>query len=138
MVVVWLVAIGVLVLIELLTYGLYFAALAVAAIVPLILSLLGVAVWIQALGFLAAAVVALFLVRPLIKKWQGDQPERMTNSDSLIGKTGFVIEEVTDRSGQIKIWGEVWTARSAAPIAEGSKVVVEQIDGVSLIVRSDV
>jgi membrane protein implicated in regulation of membrane protease activity len=138
MTIVWLVAIGVLVLIELLTYGLYFAALAVAAIVPLVLSLLGVPVWIQALGFLGSAITALFFVRPLIQKWQGDKPERMTNVDSLIGKQGIVLEEVTDRSGQIKIWGEVWTARSAAPIAVGSKVVVEQIDGASLIVRSDV
>jgi membrane protein implicated in regulation of membrane protease activity len=138
MTVVWLVAIGVLVLIELLTYGLYFAALAVAAVVPLILSLLGAPVWLQALGFLGAAVVALFYVRPLIKKWQGDKPERMTNVDSLIGKHGIVLEEVTDRSGQIKIWGEVWTARSESAIPEGQKVVVEKIDGASLIVRSDV
>lgn len=36
---VWLAVIGILVVVELLTYGLYFAALAVAAIVPLILSL---------------------------------------------------------------------------------------------------
>lgn len=138
MTVVWLVAIGVLVLIELLTYGLYFAALAVAAVVPLILSLIGAPVWIQALGFLAAAIVALFYVRPLIRKWQGEKPERMTNVDSLIGKQGIVLEEVTDRSGQIKIWGEVWTARSTDPIPEGVKVVVEQVDGASLIVRSDV
>lgn len=138
MTVVWLVAIGVLVLIELLTYGLYFAALAAAAIVPLILSLLGVPVWIQALGFLAAAIVALFFVRPLIKKWQGDNPERLTNVGSLIGKHGVVLEEVTDRTGLIKIWGETWTARSTSVLAVGSKVVVEQIDGASLIVRSDV
>ncbi len=138
MTVVWLVAIGVLVLIELLTYGLYFAALAVAAVVPLILSLIGAPVWLQALGFLAAAIAALFYVRPLIRKWQGEKPERMTNVESLIGKQGIVLEEVTDRSGQIKIWGEVWTARSTDPIPEGAKVVVEQIDGASLIVRSDV
>jgi len=138
MTVVWLVAIGVLVLIELLTYGLYFAALAVAAIVPLILSLFGVPVWIQALGFLGAATLALVYVKPLIRRWQGEKPERMTNVLSLVGKEGIVLEEVTDRSGLIKVWGEEWTARSEAPIAKSKKVVVEKIDGASLIVRENV
>jgi membrane protein implicated in regulation of membrane protease activity len=138
MTVVWLVAIGVLVLIELLTYGLYFAALAAAAVVPLILSLFGVPVWIQALGFLGAATLALFYVKPLIRRWQGEKPERMTNVLSLVGKEGFVIDPVSDRAGLIKIWGEEWSARSDAPIAKGKKVVVEKIDGASLIVRENV
>jgi membrane protein implicated in regulation of membrane protease activity len=138
MTVIWLVAIGVLVLIELLTYGLYFAALAVAAVVPLVLSLLGLDVWIQALGFLGASVVALFYVKPLIKRWQGEKPERMTNVLALLGKEGIVLEEVTDRSGLIKIVGEDWSARSEENIEAGSKVVVEKVDGVSLIVRRNV
>jgi membrane protein implicated in regulation of membrane protease activity len=138
MTIVWLVAIGVLVLVELLTYGLYFAALAAAAVVPLILSLFGVPTWIQALGFAAAAVVALIYVRPLIKKWQGEKPERMTNVLSMIGKDGVVLEEVTDRTGLVKVWGEEWTARSTQRIAKDEKIVVEKIDGASLIVRRHV
>ena len=77
---IWLAVIGALVVIELVTYGLYFAALAVAAVVPLVLSLLGLDLWVQALGFLVAAILALVFVRPLISRWQGDKPESMTNS----------------------------------------------------------
>jgi membrane protein implicated in regulation of membrane protease activity len=133
---VWLAVIGVLVLIELLTYGLYFAALAIAAIVPLVLSLLGFDLWVQALGFLVATVAALFYVRPLIKKWQGDKPERLTNSQSLIGREALALTEITEQGGQAKVWGEVWSARVREGMrSEGAKLVVEEIDGATLIVR---
>jgi membrane protein implicated in regulation of membrane protease activity len=124
------------VVIELLTYGLYFAALAVAAVVPLILSLLGLDLWVQALGFLVAVVAALVYVRPLIKKWQGDKPERLTNTDSLIGREANALTDITETSGQVKVWGEVWTARVREGMrSEGAKVVIEEIDGATLIVR---
>jgi membrane protein implicated in regulation of membrane protease activity len=135
--VIWLATIGVLVLIELLTYGLYFAALAVAAVVPLILSLLGFDIWVQGLGFLVASILTLVFVRPLITKWQGERPEKMTNVAAMVGKPGIVLEQVTDRSGVVKVWGEDWTARSTEAIEPGEKVVVEQIDGASLIVRRE-
>ena len=137
MTVIWLAIIGVLVLIELLTYGLYFAALAVAAIVPLVLSLMGADVWVQGLGFLLASILTLVFVRPLITKWQGEKPEKMTNVASMVGKPGIVLEQVTDRTGLVKVWGEDWTARSTEAIEPGEKVVVEQIDGASLIVRRE-
>ena len=135
MTIIWLAVIGSLVIIELLTYGLYFAALAVAAVVPLLLALLGLDLWIQGLGFLLAAIVALIFVKPITKKLQGEKPERLTNSESLIGKEGLVIEAVDQHSGQVKVWGETWSAKTTTgSIPEGTKVVIEQIDGATLIV----
>ena len=135
MTIIWLAVIGSLVIIELLTYGLYFAALAVAAVVPLLLSLLGLDLWVQGLGFLLAAIVALIFVKPITKKLQGEKPERLTNSESLIGKEGLVIEAVDQHSGQVKVWGETWSAKTTTgSIPEGTKVVIEQIDGATLIV----
>ncbi|SCX03764.1 NfeD family protein [Candidatus Aquiluna sp. UB-MaderosW2red] len=136
MTVMWLIIIGVLVVIELLTYGLYFAALAVAAIVPLLLSLLGFDLWVQSLGFLGAVIASLVYVRPLIKKLQGDKPEQMTNVSALIGKPAEVIEEISQFAGSAKIQGETWRARSITGTkAAGAKVVVDSIDGTTLIVR---
>jgi membrane protein implicated in regulation of membrane protease activity len=135
MTLIWLGVIAALVVIELVTYGLYFAALAAAALVPLALSLVGLDLWVQALGFLIAAVVALVFVRPVITKLQGDKPETMTNSAALVGKDAFVTEEVSQVAGYVKIWGEIWSARTGKGTKEvGSKVVVEKIDGVTLIV----
>lgn len=132
---IWLGVIAALVVIELVTYGLYFAALAVAALVPLALSLVGLDLWVQALGFLAAAVVALVFVRPVITKLQGENPETMTNSAAMVGKDAIVTEEVSQVTGYVKIQGETWSARTGKGTkAVGSKVVIEKIDGVTLIV----
>ena len=136
MTLVWLVVVAALVVIELLTYGLYFAALAVAALVPLVLSLFDVPTWVQGLGFLGAAVLALIYVRPLIAKWQGKHPERMTNVASLIGKEATVLQDVTEDSGMVKVWGEEWSARVKEGVRmKGAKVTIDEIDGATLIVR---
>jgi len=132
---IWLGIIAALVVIELVTYGLYFAALAAAALVPLVFSLLGLDLWVQALGFLAAAVVALVFIRPLITKLQGDKPETMTNVNALVGKPALVTEEVTQVNGYVKIQGEIWSARTSnGSKAVGSEVVIEKIAGATLIV----
>ena len=136
MTLVWLVVVAALVVIELLTYGLYFAALAVAALVPLILSLLGLPLWVQGLGFLGASVAALVYVRPLIAKWQGKHPERMTNVASLVGRQATVLQDVTEDSGLVKVWGEEWSARVREGVRmKGARVTIDEIDGATLIVR---
>ena len=135
MTLIWLGVIAALVVIELATYGLYFAALAAAALVPLALSLVGLDLWVQALGFLVAAVVALVFVRPVITKLQGEKPETMTNSAAMVGKDAIVTEDVSQVTGYVKIQGETWSARTGKGTKQvGSKVVIEKIDGVTLIV----
>jgi len=136
MTLVWLVVVAALVVIELMTYGLYFAALAAAALVPLVLSLFDAAIWVQGLGFLVAAIAALVFVRPLIAKWQGKNPEKMTNVASLVGKEAVVLEDVSENAGLVKVWGEDWSARVREGVRmKGAKVTVEEIDGATLIVR---
>ena len=133
---IWLGVLAALIVIELLTYGLYFAALAVATLVPLVLSLFGAPMWLQGAGFLAAAIVALVYVRPLIAQWQGKHPERMTNVASLVGKQATVTQDVTEDSGLVKVWGEDWSARVKEGVRmKGAKVTIEEIDGATLIVR---
>ena len=136
MTLIWLGVVAALVVIELLTYGLYFAALAVAALVPLVLSLFDAPMWLQGAGFLAASILALVYVRPLIAKWQGKNPERMTNVASLVGKEALVLQDVTEDSGLVKVWGEDWSARVRDGVRpKGAKVTIEEIDGATLIVR---
>ena len=136
MTLIWLGVVAALVAIELLTYGLYFAALAVAALVPLVLSLFDAPMWLQGAGFLVASILALVYVRPLIAKWQGKNPERMTNVASLVGKEALVLQDVTEDSGLVKVWGEDWSARVREGVrTKGAKVTIEEIDGATLIVR---
>jgi membrane protein implicated in regulation of membrane protease activity len=57
--------------------------------------------------------------------------------DALVGKPGYVIQEVTGRDGRVRIGGEEWTARAlddSVVIPTGTTVDVLQIDGATAVV----
>ena len=61
-----------------------------------------------------------------------------TNSDRVIGKTGEVIKAISENEyGEVKVFGNVWTATSNQDISVGDKVKVVSIDGVKLIVEKE-
>ena len=84
---------------------------------------------------LAAAIVALVFVRPVITNLQGEKPETMTNAAAMVGKDAFVTEEVSQVAGYVKIQRETWRARTNRGTKKvGGKLVIEKIDGVTLTV----
>lgn len=61
-----------------------------------------------------------------------------TNVDSLIGKTGIAVENITpQKRGKIAIDGEIWLATSNTAIPIKSSVVVKSIEGVTLNVSTE-
>ncbi|HXT46021.1 MAG TPA: NfeD family protein [Pseudonocardiaceae bacterium] len=57
--------------------------------------------------------------------------------DALVGKTAYVVQEVTGRDGAVRIGGEEWTARAldeSQVIPAGTTVDVIQIDGATAVV----
>jgi membrane-bound serine protease (ClpP class) len=59
-----------------------------------------------------------------------------TGVEEIVGDTG-TVRTVLDPRGQVYLEGALWRARSAygAPIEAGTKVIVEEIDGLTLVVR---
>lgn len=113
--------------------SLWFAAGALAA---MLVSFFG-PVWLQITVFLAVSVVLLTALRPVTRKYFTPKLTR-TNVDSVIGSVGLVtvpIDNITS-SGQVKLGGMTWTARSTAgePIPEGVRVCVDRIEGVKVFV----
>ena len=99
-----------------------------------------VSIWF-AVGALAAVLVSgvcLAATRPFVKKLTATKLQK-TNADRCIGADAVVTEEINNlkAQGQVKVLGNVWTARAAedAVIPEGTVVTVEKMDGVKLIVR---
>jgi len=82
----------------------------------------------------------LLITRPLVKKKLIVKSES-TNADRCIGKTATVTEDIDNinATGQVKVDGQIWTARSinSSIIKKGTNVTVEKIDGVKLIVKED-
>lgn len=110
----------------------------IGAIAALIAQLCGASLIIQIVVFIAVSIVALLVTRPIVKKKLNTKTEK-TNADRCIGMQGVVTEDIDNLapSGQVKVDGKVWTARSSAGenIPEGAVVTVEKIDGVKLIVK---
>lgn len=111
----------------------------IGAIAALIAALLGATVPVQVIVFVAVSIIALLITRPIVKKYINPRKER-TNADKVIGQDAVVIDDIdnVDGTGQVKVDGKVWSARSVdgAAIPAGSEVLVEKIEGVKLIVKA--
>lgn len=114
--------------------SLWFAAGSLAAMAA---ALLGAGVWLQALVFLAVSAAALTALRPLVRKFLTPKLTA-TNVDSVIGSVGIVTADIDNiaASGQVKLNGMEWTARSSSgeSVPRGTRVTVDRIEGVKVFV----
>lgn len=114
--------------------SLWFAAGALAAMA---VSLLGAGTWLQVGMFFVVSAVMLTALRPLARKYFTPKLTK-TNVDSVIGTQGLVTAAIDNVSaqGQVKLGAMEWTARSVSgePIAKGTRVRVEKVEGVKIFV----
>ena len=112
----------------------------IGAVAALVSSLAGAEFYVQIIVFIAVSVLMLLITRPLVKKKLIVKSEP-TIDDRCIGKTATVTEDIDNinATGQVKVDGQIWTARSinSSIIKKGTNVTVEKIDGVKLIVKED-
>lgn len=131
----WTIVFLVLLFIELITINLVSIWFAIGALFSAIVSIFTDSVLIQFLAFLLVSIVALIITKPVIKKFNRKK-FTPTNLDRVIGQQGVVTEKITENSyGLVKVLGSVWTASSDDFIDVGSRVIVQKIDGVKLIVK---
>ena len=133
----WLGAAGALLVAEMLTVDLLFASLAFSAFMAAIANGLGFEMAAQGLVFGLAAGVSLFILRPIALKHLKKRPaDFATNVDALIGAPAVALTEVTVQNGQVKLSGEIWSARSqGASISKDSILEVVAIEGATAIVK---
>ena len=133
----WLILMVVFLLAESATVALVSSWFAVGSLVALIASLLGAPVWLQVTLFLLVSCAALAMLRPLVRKFITPKVVK-TNVDAIIGKQGPVITAIDNvaATGQIKLGAMEWSARSTSgePIAVGTLVKVDRIEGVKVFV----
>jgi membrane protein implicated in regulation of membrane protease activity len=63
-----------------------------------------------------------------------------TNADALIGRKAVAVSEVNSQGGQVRLDGDVWSARAFEgnrAIAPGSQVTVVEIAGATAVVMAD-
>jgi len=133
----WLGAAGLLLIAEMLTVDLLFASLAFSAFIAAGANALGLDMAIQGTLFAIAALVSLLFLRPFaLKNLKSRTSNLATNVDALLGATALTLSPIDDLSGQIKLNGEVWSARSiSGEISSRQKVEVVRIEGATAVVR---
>lgn len=132
----WLLAAGALFVLETLTADLLFASLAVSATAAMLTAWGGGGFLAQGIAFAISAVVTVFLLRPLgLREMAKRTRKTATNTEALLGAVAKTLSTVGPDDGQIKLQGEVWSARSAGEsIRAGQSVVVNEIDGATAVV----
>ncbi len=134
---VWVVLAGVLGLAELHTVTLVLGMLAVAALPAALVAALGASPAGQVAVFAASSVLLLGVARPIARRHRHTPVEMRTGTAALVGRQGVALTAVDDRSGQVRIGGEVWSARLYAPGSParvGATVDILAIDGATALV----
>lgn len=139
MYIIWAVIIVLFAVLEMMTAQLLSIWFVLGAIGALIAALFGANTTVQIVVFIAITIIALIATRPIVKKHLNTKVQS-TNADRCIGQDAVVIEQIDNMrsTGQVKVNGSVWSARSADnTVVEADTIVtVEKIDGVKLIVTA--
>ena len=137
MVVGWFTLFVILLFIELVTVNLVTIWFAIGAVAAIITTIFTDSVLIQTIVFVVVSGISLLITKPLINKLKGFEVTP-TNSDRVIGKLADVTKDIIPNNfGEVKIFGEYWTAISEEKIKAGAKVRVKAIEGVKLIVEKE-
>lgn len=136
----WLIAAGIFFIVEIATVGFFVFWLGIGALITMVVSIFVPNVYIQASVFVITSSLLLFLTRPFVDKFVSKGKTVSTNAYSIIGRNGIVIKEINPvmGTGQIKISGETWSAKSATDdiIPVDTEVEVLKIDGVKAVVTT--
>ena len=137
---IWLIAAGVFFVAEMITTGFLVFWLGIGSLLAMITSFITDSIFIQTAVFVISSVILIPLTKPLVKKYIDTGKSTVTNAYGVIGKTGIVTVDINtlDATGQVKVNGEIWSAKADTNIPKGTKVEVLKIDGVKLIVTSKV
>jgi membrane protein implicated in regulation of membrane protease activity len=136
--VIWVIAAVGLIVLEIFTLTAAVGILGGAALITALSAALGLPVPLQLVVFSGAAVAGVGLLGPVARRHlAGPRSGTSFGMDALVGKPGYVIQEVTGRDGRVRIGGEEWTARAmddSVVIPTGTTVDVLQIDGATAVV----
>ena len=59
-----------------------------------------------------------------------------SGANNLVGTVGIVLADFDGDFGQIRVEGDIWKAKAAAPLKKGDRVTVSAVDGLTLTVEA--
>lgn len=134
---IWLIAAVALAGAEALTGDLFLLMLSGGALAAVVSSLLVDNYVLDGVVFAVVALLLLVLVRPALRRRFAEGTGLPEPMKALEGKSALVLDRVGRHEGQVKLEGEVWTAR---PLNDddvyeaGDHVTIMRIDGATAVV----
>jgi membrane protein implicated in regulation of membrane protease activity len=127
--------------IEVATLGFVALYLAVGAVGAAVAAAVGANVAVQVPVFAVASIASLLLTRKPLLRAMKRMPQVPSNAPTVLGKRAVVtvaIEQGPGQRGQVRIGTEFWSARShdEEPVPVGTTVTVDELDGVTAVVRA--
>lgn len=134
---VWLIAATLLAVTESLTLDFTLLMLAAGALAGAGVALIfpGL-VLVQVIVAVVVAFALLFLLRPTLLEKVRTAPGYRSSLQRMVGSTGHAMTAISGRSGEVKVNGEVWQARSFGDIdiEAGASVEIFEVDGITVVV----
>jgi membrane protein implicated in regulation of membrane protease activity len=135
--VIWSIIAVALALGEVATLSLFLGPIALAAVLAAAVGALGGGLVLQLLFFIGGSLASLALLRPIAMRHLRMPAKIRTGTAALVGAKAVVLERVDLHGGQVKIGGEVWSARAydeTQVIEPGTRVDVMKIEGATALV----
>jgi membrane protein implicated in regulation of membrane protease activity len=133
----WMITAAALAVGELFTLGFFLAPVALAALIAGGVAAAGAAVEAQVGVFVVVSAASLGIVRPIARRHMRTPAALRSGTAALVGRRAVVVERVDADHGQVKIGGEVWTARpydESDVFEPGTRVDVMKIEGATALV----
>jgi membrane protein implicated in regulation of membrane protease activity len=123
---IWAVIAVVCLILELSSGDFFIICFSIGAVFAIISAVLGLSIYWQILIFAIFSLLSVVFVRPVALRWlHKNEPNKPTNADALIGRTGRVTEAIAKGSnGYVQIDGDLWKAVSQTDIHVGTTVRV--------------
>jgi membrane protein implicated in regulation of membrane protease activity len=128
---------------ELLSVSFFLLFFSLGAVVALVLAFAGLGLAAQAVGFIAASVLSMVVLRPaLLNRLALRSGEGYAGHRGITGESAVVMEAIeSGGKGTVRVGsGEFWTARSLHPgerIEKGTRVRVLDTDGLTALVDTE-
>lgn len=97
-------------------------------------------IWVDVLVFAVTSLGLITLARPVLKHRLQPAEITLTNAQALLGGQAVVVETVDAQRGQVKLNGEIWSARAfdeTEVLEPGRAVTVMDISGATAVVLGE-
>ncbi len=137
---IWLIAGLLLVAAEVLLGDLTLVLLGAAALAASGTAAFDAPVPVQVAVFAAVSIGLVTVARPMLRKKIHGGHQLKTNAEALVGNKAVVVSTVDAQGGQVKLSGEIWSARAydeTQVLQPGRSVTVMEISGATAVVWSE-